>query len=267
MAPNSARSIIATLAAAAPGGVLTLEAASAALGLPSLSASRRLSSLIDDGWLTRVRRGVYAIRPLDAVPGTSIAEDDPWTVAMRVFSPCYVGGWTAAGHWHLTEQLYRATLVVTNRVVRRAEVTVGSTAFHVARERPLNLKELATVWRGNSRVLMSGVERTIMDACAHPAWVGGGSQLVAIFRAAVDDERMTPEAMLREARGATTGAALGRLGTLAERYWPGGTVVCKYAKKQRGTGYVRFDPAVKTTGRLDTAWGVWMNIKLDSSRT
>ena len=246
----------------ASGGILTLDSAAAALDTSRLATSRRLSALARTGWLSRVRRGVYSIRPIDASPGTKIAEEDPWTLAMRIFPPCYLGGWTAAGHWHLTEQLFRVTLVVTTSGVRRANVTIGSTAFHVARDSRGKLSGLSTVWRGNARVLVSSVERTLVDACAHPSWVGGGGQLVSIFRSAVEDARMTPESLLREVRGATSGAALGRIGVLVERYWPKASTVSTYAAKHRGTGYVRFDPAVKRNGRLNRRWGIWLNVTL-----
>ena len=265
MSPDSARSTIARLASSAIGGILTLDSATETLRTSRLAASRRLSALVRAGWLDRVRRGVYSVRPLDAVRGTPIAEEDPWTVAMRVFDPCYIGGWTAAGHWHLTEQLFWATMVVTKRHARRADVTVGSSAFHVVRESRKNATGLSIVWRANSPVRVSSVARTIVDACAHPEWVGGGSHLVSIFRAAVADDLIKPESLLVAARGASTGAALGRLAVLAERYLPAALHVIAFAKAHRSTGYVRFDPAVKKRGSLNTRWGIWLNVEFDKA--
>jgi predicted transcriptional regulator of viral defense system len=255
------RSIIAKLARASSGGILTLDTAVEALEADRYSASRRLSALVRAGWLSRVRRGVYSIRPLDASPETSVAEEDPWVVATRVFEPCYIGGWSAAGHWHLTEQLFRATMVVTERHVRRRDITIGSSAFHVARARWRNVKRIETVWRGtNARVLVASVERTIVDGCAHPDWVGGGRHLISIFRAAVEDHAITPDTLLAGAHGAPSGAALGRLAVLVERFWPDASSVTAYAAKHRGAGYVRFDPAIKKNGPLNTRWGVWLNV-------
>jgi predicted transcriptional regulator of viral defense system len=260
MPPEPDRAVVAKLARASSGGILALDAAADALGASRYSASRRLSALIRAGWLSRVYRGVYSIRPLDAAPETSVAEEDPWIVGMRVFDPCYISGWSAASHWHLTEQLFRATMVVTERHVRRSDVTIGSSAFHVARASWRNTKRIETVWRANSRVLVASVERTIVDACAHPDWVGGGRQLMSIFRAAVEDHVVTPDMLLAGAHGAPTGAALGRLAVLVERYWPDASNVTAYAAKHRGAGYVRFDPAIKKNGPLNTRWGVWLNV-------
>lgn len=257
---ESDRSAISKIARASSGGIVTLDSAAAALEIDRHSASRRLSALIRAGWLSRVRRAVYSLRPLDASPGTSIAEEDPWIVAMRVFEPCYISGWSAAGYWHLTEQLFRATMVVTERHVRRSDVRIGSSAFRVARASWRNTKRIETVWRGNARAMVASVERTIVDACAHPDWVGGGRQLISIFRAAVDDGVVTPDTLLAGARGAPTGAALGRLAILVERYLPDASNVIAYAMSNRGKGYVRFDPATKRNGSLNTRWGVWLNV-------
>ena len=258
--PESDRFVIAKIARVSSGGIVTLDSAAVALEIDRHLASRRLSALVRAGWLSRVRRAVYSIRPLDATPETSIAEEDPWILATRVFEPCYISGWSAAGYWHLTEQLFRATMVVTERHVRRSDVTVGSSAFHAARAHWRNTKRIETVWRGNSRVLVASVERTIVDACAHPDWVGGGRQLVSIFRAAAEEGVVTPDTLLAGAHDAPTGAALGRLAILAERYLPDASKVIAYASSHRGKGYVRFDPATKRNGPLNTRWGVWLNV-------
>ncbi len=197
MPSETSRSKVAKIAKAASGGIVTLSAVAAALGIDRGSASRRVGALIRGGWIARVRRGVYSIRPLDASPDTPLSEEDPWVVATRVFEPCYIGGWSAAAHWHLTEQLFRATMVVTERHLRNKSVTIGSSVFHVARNKWRNTKRIETVWRANSRVLVASVERTIVDACGHPDWVVGGRQLISIFLEAVDDGGVTPEALPR----------------------------------------------------------------------
>lgn len=267
MPPSLERGVVAKIASAASGGVITLGAAASALGSSRFETSRRMSALVGRGWLSRVRRGVYSIRPLDAAPGTALADEDPWIIAARVFEPCYIGGWTAAGYWGLTEQLYRATMVVTERRIRRADVTIGSSVYHVARESHKRSNGLSHVWRNNSRLLVSSVERTIVDACAHPGWVGGGGQLIAIFRSAVDDARITAESMLSVVTEAPTGAALGRLAVLVDRYWPSAIDVTAYVAEHRGTGYVRFDPDVKDNGSLNTRWGVWLNVVFEADTT
>jgi predicted transcriptional regulator of viral defense system len=180
---------------------------------------------------------------------------------MRVFAPCYVGGWTAAGHWGLTEQLFRSTLVVTRRHMRRSKTTVGGSAYRVVKESRTTTSGLKPVWRGNARVLVSDVGRTLVDACAYPGWIGGGGMLAAAFLAAVGENLVIPPNLLIAARHAPSGAALGRLGLLIDRFMPAAEPARKFCTRNRGTGYVRFDPAVARNGSLSTRWGVWLNIE------
>src|SRR5437879_6064066 len=88
--------------------------ASRVLGLGHEEASRLLVYLARQGWLSRVRRGLYVTVPLDARRSGEWLED-PWVVATRVFEPCYIGGWSACEHWDLTEKVFRTLLVVTAR--------------------------------------------------------------------------------------------------------------------------------------------------------
>ncbi len=258
---GSSRTAAAKLASVSAGGLFSLEDAAKALDLPRTETSRKLSAFVRAGWITRVRRGIYSIRPLESLPGTPTATEDPWAVALRVFAPCYIGGWTAAGHWGLTEQLFRSTLVVTRRLFRRSETTVGGNAFRVVRDRRPTTSGLKPVWRGNARVLVSDVGRTLVDACANPDWIAGGGMLAAAFNEAVAEGMMTPPDLLAAARHASSGAALGRLGVLIDRFMPAADSARTFCAKHRGTGYVRFDPSVDRNGSLSTRWGVWLNIE------
>src|ERR1700734_2583818 len=74
------------------------------------SANLMLSRLARKGWLRRLRRGVYAIVPLSARTATPVV-DDPFGVAMQVFQPCYLSGWTAAERWALREQVSNTVVV------------------------------------------------------------------------------------------------------------------------------------------------------------
>ena len=97
-------------------GAFDVAEASRVLGIEHDETGRLLVYLARRGWLSRVRRGLYVAVPLDARRSGEWAED-PWVVAERVFSPCYIGGWSACEHWDLTEQVFRTLLVVTARAV------------------------------------------------------------------------------------------------------------------------------------------------------
>ncbi len=259
---NSTRELLARLSEKAGGGIFTIDDAAAAMTRSRPAVSRRLSAMVRAGWIARVKRGVFAIRPLEAPMGTELAEEDPWVVAARAFSPCYVGGWTAANHWGLTEQLFKTTLIVTSRKLRRANITLGSSRFHVVRDSRARPGGITNAWRANTKVFVSSVERTLLDGCTHPAWVGGGRQLVEIFRSAVRDGLVREERLQDAVASIRRGAALGRLGLLLEHFLPDARRLITYAQQHRGTGIVPFDARVKRRGTLTKRWGLWQNVTL-----
>ena len=103
---------------------------------------------------------------------------DPWVLAPALFGPCYIGGWTAAHHWDLTEQLFNETVIFTTNRVNAPRIEAQGVTFlprHVAGKRMFGLK---TVWRGATRVQLSDPARTVIDMLAAPV-TGGGIDHVA----------------------------------------------------------------------------------------
>jgi predicted transcriptional regulator of viral defense system len=255
------RILVATLARAARGGVISLSAAIKAIGPPHATAALRLRRLVRQGWIERLRRGLYLVRPLTAAPDQTAVPEDPWVLAREVFSPCYVGGWSAAEHWELTEQIFRSTLVVTSTLARKTELRLGGHDFRVFRVPRARLTVgVVKVWRGPERVDVSGLERTILDGLRNPEVVGGGRHLVQIVRAYGEHKQSNFADLLDIARGTASGAAWKRLGFLAERLWPAEAKLAAAARRHMTTGYVRLDPGNRQHGRLAKRWRLWINV-------
>ena len=103
--------------------LVTIEDAVKALGTDRSASAKLLSRWQHQGWLKRVGRGIYAPIPLDALTTEQVLKD-PWVLVPALFEPGYIGGWTAAEHWDLTEQLFRSVFVCTARSFRKKEQTV-----------------------------------------------------------------------------------------------------------------------------------------------
>ncbi len=78
----------------ASGGVLKPELVSNTLSLPRMESARLLTRWCHAGWLKRVKQGVYWPVPLESNPN-EIAIEEPWIVAENLFSPGYIGGFSA----------------------------------------------------------------------------------------------------------------------------------------------------------------------------
>ena len=87
--------------------VVSIEIAAQTLGVDRRSAAKLLSRWRGQGWLRRIGPGLYVPVPLDLASSEQVVED-PWVLVPALFGASYIGGWTAAHHWDLTEQIGRA---------------------------------------------------------------------------------------------------------------------------------------------------------------
>lgn len=259
--PADDRDVVALLARTATSGVILFPAALRAMHVPRARAVAKIRRLTRLGWLQRLRRGVYLVRPLSATPGQASVAEDPWVLAREVFRPCYIGGWSACEHWGLTEQLFRSTLVVTSTESRKTRVEIGGHEFRVFRVDAVRMKKgIVKVWRGPERVDVSDLDRTVLDALRDPEIVGGGRHLVQIVRAYGEHDQRDFGRLVDLARHVASGAAWKRLGFLVERLWPAESKLASVALRHATAGYVRFDPAIKQRGKLTKRWGLGINI-------
>jgi predicted transcriptional regulator of viral defense system len=262
---------LAELARRSASGIVTAEAAAIAWHKDSRAASKRLAALARGGWLRRVRRGTYQIAALEASSSTVAPYEDPWTLAGAVFAPCYIGGWSAAEHWGLTEQLFRETFVVTAASVRSTHTTVGGLAFRLARVSRGRAVGDATVWRRTAQVTCSSPERTLIDGGNSPAWIGGVRHLAEVVARYAEHPSRDLKALAQSLKEYGRGSGAKRLGFLAERLVDGEhdeqvretlLFIRDVAVEHRTAGVVKLDPGVRSRGHMNTAWGLWVNAEV-----
>lgn len=239
-------------------GPFTASDAAEILGV-SLSRARRLVRyLADRGWLDRVRRGIYVTVPLDAHrSGRRTA--DPWVVAATVFAPSYIGGWSAAEHWDLTEQIFRDVLVVTATRPRERTVTLQGTTFHLRRLAGDKHFGLTRVWREARPVNVSDPTRTLIDILGDPA-IGGGIRHVAdIVDEYLHGEHRSDDLLMDYGDRLGNRTAFKRLGYIIETRGIDAPRLVDACLARRSHGIGKLDPSIEDRGRIVTRWGIAAN--------
>lgn len=257
--PSHDRSLITKLARASRGGLITVSNASDVLELSRRAAALKLGGLARRGWLQRAKRGLYLVVPLEADPGSASVAEDPWVLAREAFAPCYIGGWSAAEHWGLTEQIFKSTLVVTSIHARASSTSLLGHEFRLFRVSPARLRAPTAIWRGAERVQASDRERTIVDCLRNPELCGGIRHLREIMRTYGESAERDIPKLIKTARQFASGAAWKRLGYLSTLLWPEEIAVPREARRHVTTGNVRLDPAIESRGKLVRRWGLWVN--------
>jgi len=238
------------------GHLVGVDDAVAALGVSRAAAAKILARWQRQGWLTRVRRGLYAPVPLTAMPADQVIED-PWTLVPALFDPGYIGGASAAHHWDLTEQLFRSVFVYTARQVRRSRQTIHGVPFvvrHIAAEKLFGTRVL---WRGRVKLQVSDLHRTVVDLLDNPAMGGGIRHVADCLRTYLKRDDAAPETLVTYADRLGNGAVFKRLGFLGER--AGGAEKLIAACAERLTqGNIKLDPALPSP-RLVRRWRLWVS--------
>jgi predicted transcriptional regulator of viral defense system len=257
------RALMTRLARASHAGLISVSVAAEAIGASRRATAVRLAKLVRGGWLQRAHRGLYLIVPLEAKPGHRATVEDPWVLAKEVFAPCYIGGWSAAEHWDLTEQLFRSTLVVTAASVRSTQAAVLGNEFRVFRVPRTRLSAgVVSVWRGAEQVPVSGIERTLIDGLRTPALAGGVRHFAQMLKAYGERTDHDFEKLFSVAREAASGAAWKRLGYLIEVLWPERSDLLTRAHAHLTAGNARLDPTVRRKGHLLKRWRLLVNVDL-----
>ena len=237
-------------------GTISVREAAGILKVPPLDAAKLLSRWANKGWLSRVRRGLYIQVPLESRT-VDIPLEDPWMIADRLFSPCYIGGFSAAEYWGFTEQIFRTVMVMTTRQVRDRTPGIKGTNFllHTILEKArFGTKP---VWRGQVKVSVSDPERTILDMLDNPKSGGGIRSTADMFANYLKSEGKNLELLISYAKRLGNGAVLKRLGFLLERLAPDQKTAIEECRAMLTKGNAKLDPALKAE-RLITRWRLWV---------
>ena len=238
------------------GETITPQEVSIILGMTRQRSSLLLSYWNKQGWVKRVRRGLYILIPLSA-DNKDISVEDPAIFAMRLFAPCYIGGWSATGYWDMTEQLFNTVLVMTVKHPNNRNLTVDGMKFKLKSITKNKLFGLKTVWRGKSKIKVSDPSRTVADMLMDPQLGGGIRPVRNIFQNYLISQDRDIKQLIRYCRRLKNGTVFKRLGLLLEMDAPEEKKAIKVCKNNLSQGYSKLSPAINCS-KIITKWKLYV---------
>lgn len=226
------------------------------LGISKGKTAKLLAYWASKGWFSRIKRGIYIPIPLESTT-TDVALEDPWIIAEKLYSPCYIGGWSAAEYWDLTEQIFRTVAVFTVQKPRDHSPDVSGTKFLLRTIPERALYGLQTLWRGQVKVLISDPTRTILDFLIEPKIGGGLRSTTDMLTNYLKSEHKNLNLLIDYAQRCNNGAVFKRLGFFLEQYAPEELEVIEDCKKRLTAGKVKLDPSLQAD-QLITRWRLWV---------
>lgn len=226
------------------------------------TANQILRRLNKKGWLQRLKRGVYATVPLSSATPTPVVENG-LVLAMDLFKPAFISGWSAAEHWDLTEQIFNSVSVITSSPQRKIDHIIGNCKFRTRVVSKNHFFGLKTVWFGSKSIQIADPSRTIVDILDMPSFGGGMRHTIDVVKQYWTSNFCNPDLLLKYAIQYNKGTVFKRLGFLVEsikaqvsKEW------IQTCKENVTKGVSNLDPDGPKKGKIISKWNLRINTPL-----
>jgi predicted transcriptional regulator of viral defense system len=161
------------------------------VGLKESYLVEALYHLRRNGWIVSLRRGLYAIS--QSAPGASPTHE--FEIAMALVNPAAISHWSALHYHALTEQAPQNVFVMTTtessiprvRGTRAQEIKSGyrvsEILYRFIQIKPERFFGTEKVWIGESPVMITDPERTLLDGLSMPQYCGDFAEVLHAFEA------------------------------------------------------------------------------------
>jgi predicted transcriptional regulator of viral defense system len=243
-------------------GPFSIAEAATTLGIPLEEARILLAYFVRKGWLARVRRGLYITVPLGTVNPQEYKEN-PWIVTERVFSPCYIGGWSAAEHWEFTEQIFNSIVVFTLKKFRTKNMRIQGTDYVLKFVKEKYFGKTKSVWIENIKVQVSDPVQTIVDILDDP-FIGAGMRNIRdIVEKYFQSEHRDDMLLISYIKARGNRTVNKRLGYLIETLDIKALRLLEYCAKNISSGFSLLDPSVEPKGSFNRKWNLRINVNVE----
>lgn len=244
-------------------GLITIDDAQRIFQISRQKARQILLSLAKSGWLKMIKSGLYAPVPLETAD-TTLSEESPYIVANQLFSPCYMGGWTAANFWGFTDQLFIKTWVMTTKNVRRKIVKVTNHQFILRHISNSYNYGFASEWVQNNKILFSDPHKTLIDF-ANFTHEFGSMALIDIFHSYMKSEHIDLNHVKIYAQASGNKTIFKRLGFLMETYYPHEKDFINFCSLHISKGYSSFS-STSSCNRIIRRWKLKIPLLLENQK-
>lgn len=223
--------------------VITSAIVAEILSTTSKEASRLLSRWCKNGWLYRIKRGVYVSVPIDATSSDIILEE-PFLIADSIYQPGYIGGFSAIKHWDLSEQIIETIYYFSIKQVKERNPIYGSTKFKIKTIKEYRVFGNKTIWYGSKKVKISDPTKTIIDILDDPKLVGGMSVVYDVYNEYVESNYCDFKKLINYADIMNNKTILKRLGFMIDVKFNEIPEEFRNIENNISSGYSNFDPSV-----------------------
>ena len=239
------------------GPIFDVNKGSKVMGVSAQDGTKILARWHKQGRIARVGHGIYALIPMDTLAADFTLED-PWLLVPLLYMPGYIGGWTAAEYWDLTEQIFNSIMVFTTQPVYHKEAHFAQQSFRLKHIQEKRLFGLKIVWRHNEKMMISDIHRTIIDFFEEPEIAGGIQHAVDCLKNYLKKNEANLTIMSQYLETMNNGAIYKRLGFLLEKLLGSENPMVISLENKLTKGLAYLDPKQKEEVYLASKWNLFV---------
>jgi predicted transcriptional regulator of viral defense system len=222
-----------------------------------------MSSLIRKKWVLPLKRGLYALVPLDVgVRGADSFIIHNFVIASHLVEPYYIGYWSALNYYGFSEQIPRTTFIVTTKT--RMPLVIMNTDYYFVKIQKKKFFGFNKTEIEGWKVNISSPEKTIADCLDRPEHSGGIDEVARAIYFNHEELDMKKIYNLAEKMGNVT--ILKRFGYILEKVGLLDMYKEIFSRFSPTMGYPVLDPLSPKKGRHTSRWGLLVNFELNFSR-
>ncbi len=227
-------------------------------GLSPAAARNLVHKTERRGLVTRLKPGLYNLVPFE-MGRVSEHVDSPYLIARELVgkNSYFLSHGTAFElHRMVTQPILTVTVSCTKRIHPQ---TIGGYDFKFVHVTDLQTFGIIKHWVNKQRfVMISDIERTIIDGLRHPAFVGGITEVAKGLWMKRDTIKV--DRLIDYAHRLGVGAVVRRLGYLLELYELTDAATLESLRTQLTKTFQRLDPLLPAEGHYLSRWRLQLNV-------
>jgi predicted transcriptional regulator of viral defense system len=237
--------------------VFTLAAAASMMGVSHRQAASILHAATKRGLITPVKRGLYNLIPFELGSATFHLDNRYALIRESLGDRPYFFSYASALDLHNLATQPSFDVYVTYSV-RRKKMNIGGSTTHIVWMPPSRFFGWQELQAGGVHLMVSDLERTLVDAVAIPGYCGGFIEAAKAYFSA--KSKVDSGKLIEYARRYKKWSVLRRAGYLLEFFNIASQPTLDQLAETLPPGYSRLDPDLPKEASNNAKWGLMLNI-------
>jgi len=214
-------------------------------------------SLMKKKWIAQLKRGLFAIVPLDiGVQGAAAFAVSNLIVPPYLVKKYYISYGSALQYYGFSEQLLREVLVATDKAKKAVRLVDSKVVFiHLRKKKFFGIQKISL---DGKEVMIADKEKAIIDSLEKPQFCGGIEEAAKAIYFNLNELDIAK--LVTYGKKMNNSCILKRLGYLLDKLYG------KKIKVRLSKNYCLLDPQEKKKGNYNNKWKIIVNKQLDPNQ-